>query len=118
MRRFTASLGVIALMTIMPAVPAPAIAATVVKGADCDGQVFDENGVFYGPSFKGTMVYRVTKSGMKTVTCHFDVPDGFAPSKAMHNSGFQCFVDGASTTDTRASISSGGRMVLTCRIKT
>lgn len=116
MRKFTALLGVAAMLTILPATPALA-SATVDKGDGiCTGQAFDSAGVFSGPYFTGDLSYRVTGSGTQLLTCHFDVPTEMRPAQTVSTRNFACYVDDVLTLDTRASISSGGRMLLTCRI--
>jgi len=118
MKKFVATLGVAAIMSVAPILPtAPAAAATIIKGQDCTGKLFDENGTFYGDEFTGSLISRTTKSGITTTTCHFDLPDGTVLSKSLHTSGFPCYIGDQQTTDTRASISPGGRMVLTCRLR-
>jgi hypothetical protein len=116
MRKFTALLGVAAMLTILPATPAFA-QATVDKGdGTCEGQVFNSAGVFSGPVFTGNLVYRTTGSGAQILTCHFNVPPALQPARTVHTRGFECYVDEVVTTNTRASISRGGRMLLTCRL--
>jgi hypothetical protein len=119
MRKIIASLGTAAMLSVMPVLPAaPANAATIIKGQDCTGKLFDENGVFYGEEFTGSLISRTTKSGITTTTCHFNLPDGTVLTKSLHTSGFPCYIGDVQTNDTRASISPGGRMVLTCRLRT
>jgi hypothetical protein len=119
MRKFIASMGAAAVMSIMPVLPAaPANAATVVRGTDCYGLALDENSEFIeGASFLGSLMSRTTKSGITTLTCHYDVPEQYWPKKAVHKSGFECTLDGVTSTDTRFSMSPGGRGVLYCTVR-
>lgn len=64
----------------------------------------------------------VSNSGGNTqLTCHFDVLPDFAPERAMNASGFACAVieQGgiAITTDSRATITPGGKAHLSCQVK-
>lgn len=62
-----------------------------------------------------------THGGTTSLTCHFDIPDGFAPDKATSAEGFGCGVltkDGfAVTTDSKATANPGGKALLVCKIK-
>ncbi len=116
MRKFTALLGVGALLTILPATPALADGAIIDKDSGtCQGQVPNADGELAGPIVEGSLFVRTNKT-WTTLTCHFDLDASLTPDKATHASGFDCLTP-ALTTDTRASASSGGRMVLTCRIR-
>jgi hypothetical protein len=126
MRKFVALAGMAALLLITP--EAPVAAAVINPDSDsCVGQVPNADGILSGPELTGSLVIRDNKS-WTTMTCHFDVPDNLAPAKATHARDFECGIvlppdepDGDATIvqadETRASASSGGRMVMTCRLK-
>ena len=117
MRKFTGLVGAVAMFTILPSTPALAEGAVIDKEAGiCEGKVPNAQGVRSGDVILGSLLVRTNKS-WTTMTCHFDLPEDQAPAKATHASGFNCTIDEVTTTDTRASASSGGRMVLTCRFK-
>lgn len=64
----------------------------------------------------------VSNNGGNTqLTCHFSIPLGFEPAKAMSAQGFNCGVltkDGfAITSDSRFTATPGGRAHLSCQIK-
>lgn len=126
MRKFVALASVAALVSIVPA--APAAAAVINPDTDtCVGQVPNADGQLSGPEIFGSLVIRDNKS-WTTMTCHFDLPDDLAPPKATHARDFACGIvlppedpNGDATIvqadETRASASSGGRMVMTCRLR-
>lgn len=126
MRKFVAVAGAAALLSIVPT--APAFGAVINPDSEsCVGQVPNADGELAGPELNGTLVIRDNKS-WTTMTCHFDVPDGLAPDKATHARDFPCGIvlppdePGGDATivqadETRASASSGGRMVMTCRLR-
>ena len=126
MRNLTALLGVAGMLTILPATP---VFAQVVDTHDgiCNMIVPDANGALTGALVFGTLFVR-TNNSWTTMTCHFDLPDELAPSKATHARDFACGIvippedpNGDATIvqadETRASASSGGRMVMTCRLR-
>jgi hypothetical protein len=118
MRRFTALLGVAAMLTIIPATPALAQAVVAHDGV-CGGALPDGEGGFTEIFFFGTANTRTNKSGT-TVTCHFTLDPAIIPAGNLKASGFDCYVgEGGTglTTDTRLNISPGGRAVLTCRLR-
>ena len=126
MRKFVALAGMAALLLITP--QAPAAAAVINPDTDsCVGQVPNANGILAGPELNGSLVIRDNK-GWTTMTCHFDVPDELAPAKATHARDFACNIvlppetEGGdaiivAADESRASASSGGRMVMTCRLR-
>ena len=126
MRKIMALAAVAALVSIVPSVPAAA--AVINPDADsCIGQVPNADGVLAGPELNGSLVIRDNKS-WTTMTCHFDVPDELAPDKATHARDFPCGIvlppdtpegdaEIVMADETRASASSGGRMVMTCRLR-
>lgn len=118
MRRPIAMIGGAALLTIFPATPALADGAIIDKeSGTCQMIVPDASGLLTGAEVEGSLLIRENKSWI-TMTCHFDLTEEQSPPKATHARGFSCGIPPhGSTTDTRASASSGGRMVLTCRIK-
>lgn len=116
MRKFTALAGIAALLSIVPTTPA--IADPVIDpGADnCEMIVPDENGDLTGAAVTGgTLNVRDNKTWV-TMTCHFDLTEDQLPTRTVHARGFSCSIPPfGSTTDTRATANTGGRMVLTCR---
>ena len=117
MRKFTALLGVAAMLSIMPATPALAEGSIVVDGDECGGFVPTADGGV-GPALTTTDSHQVQKGNWVTVTCHFDIPEGLEPAKATKAVGVPCTIPGyGSTTNTRMSASPGGRAVGTCRIR-
>ena len=117
MRKLIASFGAASLLAVVPVFSTPAMAAVIVKGDNCKSTLLNSDGTFDvgGPEYDGSLISRTVKNGTTTLTCHIDVPDSVAPTKAAHARGFDCYIHGLLTNDTRASLSSGGRMVLTCR---
>ena len=118
MRKLTALAVTAALLLIAPVTPALAEGAVIIDkdAAICLGQVPTASGILSGPILQGTLHVR-SNGSWTTMTCHFDVPDELAPDKATSASGFRCYIGTfGSTTDTRASASSGGRLVMSCRI--
>ncbi len=115
MRRPTAMLGAVAMLSILPATPAFAEGATVDKeSGSCSGIVPDRNGQLTGALVFGSLVIR-SNSSWTTLTCHFDLSDEEAPAQTTKASGFACYTPQL-TTDTRINASPGGSMVMTCRI--
>lgn len=117
MNKLMALVGAAALMSIAPATPAFADGATIGNGGDCFGIVPDAAGNLTGATVIGTYTSRSTKSGITNFTCHFDLNDDEAPAKNVKASGFACQTPLGSTTNSRINASPGGRMVLTCAIK-
>jgi hypothetical protein len=120
MRKFTALLGVAAMLTILPATPALADGAVVAHDGVCVGALPDGNGGFLDIYFEGTANIRTTKSGVTTLTCHFSLDPEIVPVANLKARGFLCYTgeNGAGEThDTRLNISPGGRAVLTCSSK-
>lgn len=118
MRKIVAVPGFAALLLIVPAAPALAEGAVIIDkdSGICYGQVPNRSGVLEGPILEGTLHVRSNDS-WTTMTCHFDIPAELTPAKATHASGFTCHIGPyGSTTDTRASASSGGSLVMSCRI--
>lgn len=56
-------------------------------------------------------------SGNTTLTCHFDIPAGFGPPKAIKNSGFPCGTYAGLATNSMSVVSPGGKALLRCQIK-
>ena len=64
----------------------------------------------------------VTPSGNSKLTCHFVIPDGEAPDRAMRFQGFLCGTPGGTTTNTWSVSSTQeddvlGTVTLQCQIK-
>ena len=117
MRRLMALLGVGGMLTILPAAPVLGQVVDTHEGI-CYMIVPVADGSLSGASVQGTLFVRSNKT-WTTMTCHFDLTAEESPDKATHASGFGCSIppNPVQTFDTRASASSGGRMVLTCRYK-
>ena len=59
-----------------------------------------------------------TPSGNVVLICHFDIPEGYEPAKAIKNTGFSCCTCGGGfTTDTKCVVTPGGKAMLRCEIK-
>lgn len=126
MRKFIALAGMAALVSFIPSTPAAA--AVINPDSDsCIGQVPNADGQLSGPEINGSLIIRDNNS-WTTMTCHFDIPAGLEPIKATHARDFPCGIvlpptepDGDGTLvfadESRASASSGGRMVMTCRLR-
>jgi len=119
MRNFTALLGAAAMLSLFPATPALAQdgGATITKEDGCFGAVPDASGQLTGIFVTGSLISRSTKSGITTMTCHFDLSPEESPPRATRAAGFVCGTPIGLTSDTRISASPGGRMVMTCRIR-
>ncbi len=105
-------------LTPVPAAAMSENSALVQKGVGC--------GAFFPGLVNAILTTNETidvsnKGGNTQLTCHFDIPLGFEPDKAVKASGFSCGVlttDGfAITTDSRFSATPGGRAHLSCKIK-
>lgn len=118
MRKLMALLGVAGMLTILPAAPVFGQVIDPHSGI-CNMVVPDASGQLTGAQVVGSLFVRTNKT-WTTMTCHFDLTDDEAPDKATHARGFECKIppNPVPTTDSRASASAGGRMVLTCRFKT
>lgn len=117
MRKFTAALGIAALLSIIPATPALAAGGTVGEDGTCSAPIPNADGTFSSVFVIGTSFSRTTKSGVTNFTCHFDLTDEQAPPKSYKSRDFECFTPAGSTTETRLNASPGGRMVMTCTIR-
>jgi hypothetical protein len=120
MRKLTALLGLAAMLTILPATPALAEGTIVAHDGLCGGLLPDGNGGLTDIVFFGTANTRITKSGITTVTCHFDLDPSIIPDGNLKASGFDCYTQEnfqGLTNNTRLNVSPGGRAVLTCRLK-
>jgi hypothetical protein len=113
-----ALLGVGGMLTILPAAPVLGQVIDPHSGT-CNMIVPDSSGSLTGAEVEGTLFIRANSS-WTTMTCHFDLTAEESPDKATHARGFNCRIppNPVPTTDSRASASPGGRMVLTCRYKT
>ena len=116
MRKSTALLGAVAMLSIVPATPVLAQVVDTHEGI-CYMIVPDANGELTGASVQGTLFIR-TNNSWTTMTCHFDLAPNEAPSKTTHARGDDCTYPGFATLmDWRATANPGGNMVLTCRAK-
>jgi hypothetical protein len=57
-----------------------------------------------------------TPSGNTVLSCHFDIPDGFEPAKAIRNDGFLCNTFLGPTLNSMSVATPGGKATLTCQI--
>ena len=114
MRKLTTLLGVVAMLTILPATPARAEGTIVAHDGLCGGLLPDGNGGFTDIVFFGTANTRITKSGITTVTCHFTLDPSIIPEGRLQARGFDCYTkenfEGL-TNNTRLNVSAGGRAV-------
>lgn len=119
MRKPIAILAATAMLAIMPSSPVLASATVNKDSGTCTGLVPDVNGNFIFNSdadiVYGTLLVRKNKS-WTTMTCHFSLDAAKTPPQTTKASGFACYTPEV-TYDTRANASSGGRMVITCRIR-
>jgi hypothetical protein len=58
-----------------------------------------------------------TPNGKSLVKCHFDIPVGHEPKKAIVNEGFDCNTFLGVTTKSQSVCSPGGHCDLTCQLK-
>lgn len=62
-----------------------------------------------------------TKSGNTTLTCHFNIPAGYEPDKAIKSTGFGCGIflpdEDVFTNDTSFIANPGNRATLKCQVK-
>ena len=63
------------------------------------------------------MICVETPSGNVVLTCHFDIPEGYEPAKAIKNTGFACCACIGTTTDSQCVVTPGGKAMLRCEIK-
>jgi hypothetical protein len=57
-----------------------------------------------------------TSSGNVTFQCHFDVPEGFSPAKALHPESSGCLTPFGAANKVNITISPGGKAKLTCQV--
>lgn len=57
-----------------------------------------------------------TPSGNSVVVCHFDVPEGLAPSEAIVNEGLVCNTPAGRANKMRVVITPSGEATLTCHV--
>lgn len=92
--------------------------AQIVKDGGCFGFVPDGNGGATTGLFNPEGAHAVsTKSGNVTLVCHFDIPEGFEPAKAVKADGFLCGTYFGLTNDSRVLATPGGKATLICKIK-
>jgi hypothetical protein len=117
MRKFMALVGVSGMMTMIPSTPALAQVIDT-HGNNCEMIVPDASGNLTGAHVTGGTLFIRSNKTWTTMTCHFDLTDAETPPKTTHASGFACEIPPLpATTDTRATASASGQMVLTCRVK-
>lgn len=117
MRNTIAILAAVGMSMIIPSAPALADGATIGDGI-CAGFVPDGSGGLTDILVFSTYSSRTTKSGITNFSCHFDLNADQAPSKGAKAQGFECVTPYGPATETRVQASPGGRMVMTCSIKT
>ncbi len=62
----------------------------------------------------GQCINVVTPSGQALGRCHFEIPAGFAPARAIIVTGFACFGPNGQTGDSRFVATPGGQATLSC----
>ena len=111
----------IALAMTIAGQPAMALdgGATISKDLPCGGFIPTPSGE-YSEIFilSNSSVVVVKGNGSTSLSCHFDIPAGLAPTTTTRARGFDCFTYLGLTTDSRMQASSGGNATLTCRIRT
>lgn len=118
MRLIPAVLG--AAATLATFAPTPAFAgssnaAVITREGGCTGFVPTASGGI-GAALISDALQVQTKSGIVTMTCHFDIPEGFEPARTTRAVGIACGTFAGFTTDARMTASPGGRALLVCRI--
>ena len=91
-------------------------AATISKDGLCFGSVPTADGGLGAPIETSISQSVTTKSGVTTVTCHFNIPGDLIPATTTRAVGLPCFVAGTETTDSRMTATPGGQAVLVCRV--
>jgi hypothetical protein len=89
--------------------------ATIIKDASCCLSAADSGLAI--DLFSTDVICVETPSGNVVLTCHFDIPEGYEPAKAIKNTGFLCGTCGGCTTDSQCVVTPGGKAVLRCEIK-
>ena len=119
MNRIPALLGAAALLTIMPASPALADGAVIYPDGSCGGFVPTADGSQSSDFLLGEIsLSNTTKSGNKSITCKFDVPENLIPPTTRKASDFVCgFPDGTLATYSRMIVTKGGSASLTCKTR-
>ena len=59
----------------------------------------------------------VTPSGNAHLVCHFVIPEGFAPQRAITAGGFPCTIGPVQTTKSSFTATPGGKATLACLAK-
>jgi hypothetical protein len=59
----------------------------------------------------------ITPSGNSLLQCHFEIPVGFAPDKAIVHEGFLCGTFKGITTNSESVATPGGTATLRCEVK-
>ena len=97
-------------------------AAVVLKDSDHPSGCFFMMPNSLVPLFTTDEIHTTaTSSGNVRLTCHFNIPEGFEPAKAVKASGFTCGIflpsETVLTTNTEMVANPGGRATLKCQIK-
>jgi hypothetical protein len=120
-----------ALLTGLLASAAMFVAASDTRASDDGAEIFKDIQCSASASTSGLGVLLfattgnidvATNGGNITRTCHFNIPAGFEPAKAIVHKGFPCAIISKQglvvhTTDTQIVSSPGGTAVLRCQIK-
>jgi len=88
--------------------------ATVIDDVGCALMAADSG--LPSDLFTNESLSVATPSGNTTLTCHFDIPAGEEPAKALRNSGFDCGTGLGLTTNSRSVATPGGKALLRCQI--
>ena len=91
-------------------------AAVVISEGSCGGFVPTPTGGF-GPFMIGSLHSVVTRSGVTSLVCKFDIPAAITPTdRARRAEGFDCLTFLGLTTDSKMVATPGGQATLTCKI--
>ena len=107
-----------ALVPTTAAIAADENAAQITMNEGCTGFVPTSDGDM-GPWITTEKGHHrvITQAGVKILSCQFDIPEELVPSTTTSASGFECGVNGSSTTDSQMLATPGGRAILICKVK-
>ena len=63
------------------------------------------------------LIMLTTPSGNTVLICHFDIPEGHEPDKAIKKTGWLGYTIGGFTANTQSVVTPGGKAVVRCEIK-
>lgn len=106
----------IPLLSMSAANAQSAMAATIDQNFDCGGFVPNPDGSPGYPLLTSDSHSVANSGNQTTLSCHFTIPAGEAPTSATHSAGFLCGTFLGFTTDSKMTANPGGNAVLTCRI--